>query len=154
MGGKRELGGGRGRGAQTGGTAGAETRLWHTRTQRRPAPAPSRPAPPAAQGGNRKVLRDQVRIAFRKNKDETDPKKASRQSHASSAMYSLLPQWQPVGCAPATLAPSAYAAACALADVAWHHRALPGAAAARLAPHCCARCVLLLLLQIEEQKEA
>lgn len=34
------------------------------------------------QGGNRRVLRDQVRQAFRKNKDETDPQKIEEQKEA------------------------------------------------------------------------
>lgn len=33
-------------------------------------------------GGNRRVLRDQVRQAFKKNKDETDPEKIEEQKQA------------------------------------------------------------------------
>lgn len=37
----------------------------------------------STQGGNRRVLRDQVRQAFRKNKDETDPQKIEEQKEAA-----------------------------------------------------------------------
>lgn len=38
--------------------------------------------PHVPQGGNRRVLRDQVRQAFKKNKDETDPQKIEEQKEA------------------------------------------------------------------------
>lgn len=44
--------------------------------------APARAPPPAAQGGNRRVLREQVRQAFKKNKGETDPQKIEEQKEA------------------------------------------------------------------------
>jgi hypothetical protein len=49
-------------------------------------PAPRRPSAAAAgrclQGGNRLVLRDQVRQAFKKNKEETDPQRIEEQKEA------------------------------------------------------------------------
>lgn len=39
-------------------------------------------SPDMLQGGNRRVLRDQVRLAFKKNKDETDPQKIEEQKEA------------------------------------------------------------------------
>ena len=36
----------------------------------------------APQGGSRRVLREQVRQAFKKNKDETDPQKIEEQKEA------------------------------------------------------------------------
>jgi hypothetical protein len=38
--------------------------------------------PQSPQGGNRRILRDQVRQAFLKNKDETDPQKIEEQKEA------------------------------------------------------------------------
>ncbi|KAL4423768.1 hypothetical protein ABPG75_001069 [Micractinium tetrahymenae] len=37
----------------------------------------------STQGGNRRVLRDQVRQAFKKNKDETDPQRIEEQKEAA-----------------------------------------------------------------------